>query len=105
MKPKYLLFSLILLLLVLLCGCARSAPPEPSPEPTPTATPEPTPPPVDYSGLLRISEIGVKNRASFYRDGFPDWIELTNVSDETLSLAGCRISDRENPANSFGSFA
>ena len=94
MKPKHLLFSLILLLLILLCGCARSAPPEPSPEPTPTATPEPTPPPVDYSGLLRISEIGVKNRASFYLDGFPDWVELENISDKTLALEGWTLSDR-----------
>lgn len=49
-------------------------------------------------GKLYITELMVKNGATLCdEDGdFPDWIELTNVSDETLSLAGCRISDREN---------
>ena len=46
---------------------------------------------------LRISELMHKNKASLRdEDGdFPDWIELTNVSDETISLKGVRISDRE----------
>ena len=48
-------------------------------------------------GKLRITEVMVKNRTTL-RDGdgdFSDWIELANLSDGPLSLAGCRIADRE----------
>ena len=76
--------------------------PAPTPEPavsapvsTPAPTPEPTPGP-DYSCLLRISEVMVKNRATLCVGGlFPDWIELENISGETLSLAGWTFSDAE----------
>ena len=39
----------------------------------------------------------LRNKATLPdEDGdFPDWIELENVSDETLSLAGWRLSDKE----------
>ena len=48
-------------------------------------------------GKLRITELMVKNRTTLRdEDGdFPDWIELANVSDETLDLTGCRVADRE----------
>lgn len=101
MRMKRLSIALAyLLLLALLCGCALPAAPEPtaSPTPEPTATPAPTPPPVNYSGLLQISEIGVKNRASFYRNGFPDWVELENISGKPLSLEGWTLSDRPGRA-------
>ena len=50
----------------------------------------------EYSGLLRITEVMAKNRATLCdEDGsFPDWIELENLSDEVLSLSGWSISDR-----------
>jgi len=66
----------------------------PQPTPRPERTPMPASPLKDK---LRITEIMVKNRAALCdEDGdFPDWIELTNVSDETLDLTGCRITDRE----------
>ena len=71
--------------------CARAEEPTAAPVPTPTPTPVPT-----LMGKLRITELMEKNR-SVIRDGdgdFSDWIELTNVSDETIDLAGCRIADR-----------
>ena len=101
MRMKHLIKPLAyLLLLALLCGCAAPTAPEPTPDPTSaaTATPEPTPEPPDYSGLLQISEIGVKNRASLYRSGFPDWVELENVSDGALALEGWTLSDRPGHA-------
>ena len=79
----------VLLLLVLLGGCAHSAQ-----DPVPTATPEPTPAPPDFGGLLRISEVGVKNKASFFHAGFPDWVELESTSAEPLALDGWTLSDK-----------
>ena len=66
----------------------------PQPTPKPERTPTPASPLKDK---LRITEIMVKNRAALCdEDGdFPDWIELTNVSDEKLDLTDCRITDRE----------
>ena len=89
--------------LMLLFGVSpRTDLPAPRTEPAlsvPVSTPEPTPEPTpgpDYSGLLRISEAMVKNRATLCVDGqFPDWVELENISDETLSLAGWTLSDQE----------
>lgn len=63
-----------------------------------TSKPEKTPIPASpLKGKLRITEIMVKNRAVLCdEDGdFPDWIELTNVSEETVDLTDCRITDRE----------
>ena len=63
-----------------------------------TAKPERTPIPASpLKGKLRITEIMVKNRALLCdEDGdFPDWIELTNVSEEPIDLTGFRITDRE----------
>ena len=72
--------------------------PAPTPTPAPSDSPAPTPaPPASaLAGKLRITEIMEKNRAVL-RDAegdFPDWIELTNLSDETVSLEGCRLADR-----------
>ena len=63
--------------------------------PKPDRTPSPA---SEMKGKLRITEMMMKNRATLCdEDGdFPDWIELTNSSDETLNVKGCRISDREN---------
>lgn len=74
----------------------REEPALSAPVSTAEPTPEPTPGP-DYSGLLRISEVMVKNRATLCLDGaFPDWVELENISDEILSLAGWTLSDARN---------
>ncbi len=69
------------------------APVEPS-VPVPSITPTPSSP---YAEKLRVTEILEKNRAVLRdEDGdFPDWIELTNLSGEAVSLAGFRIADRE----------
>ena len=72
--------------------------PAPSRIPTPIETPAITPTPSSpYAEKLRVTEILEKNRAVLRdEDGdFPDWIELTNLSNEAVSLAGFRIADRE----------
>jgi len=91
--------------LMLLFGIApRAAAPAPTAEPalsTPVFTPVPTPaaettPGPDYSGLLRISELMVKNRATLCVDGaFPDWVELENISGKALDLRGWSLTDQE----------
>ncbi len=52
----------------------------------------------EYEGKLIISELMVKNRAAVMDDNgaFPDWIELENISDEILDLAGFTLSDGED---------
>ena len=62
--------------------------------PKPERTPVPASP---LKGCIRITEIMVKNRAALCdEDGdFPDWIELTNVSEAPVDLTDCRITDRE----------
>ena len=48
------------------------------------------------TGVL-ITELMIKNRTTLRdEDGdFPDWIELTNASEKTVSLKNWRIADRE----------
>lgn len=44
-----------------------------------------------------ITEMMTKNTASVYnpeRNGFPDWVEIYNNSDETISMSGWVISDK-----------
>lgn len=89
MKQIRALIPVLLLLLVLLGGCAHT-----TQDPVPTVTPEPMPAPPDYSGLLRISEVGVKNKASFFHAGFPDWVELESTAAEPLALEGWTLSDK-----------
>lgn len=61
---------------------ALSEAPEPSPTPLP-----------DFTGV-RISEVMTKNTATLLKDGgFPDWIELHNVSDTSLPLDSLVLSD------------
>lgn len=87
--------------LMLLFGVApRAAKPAPTAEPAvsaPVFTPAPTVTPgPDYSGMLRISELMVKNKATLCVDGaFPDWIELENVSGKPLDLSGWSLTDQE----------
>ncbi len=102
--------ALIQILALLLCGCGESAPPEAEETPVPAVqtaaalteaaapVPTPTPAPVlapEETGVLRISELMVKNRATLMADdgGFYDWAELQNISDAPLSLAGWALSD------------
>ena len=75
-----------LLLCLVLAGCGRVGLTDP--ETTPEAEPA-----VDYSGLLRISELMVKNKASVLAPAFPDWAELENLSAEPVDLSGWTLSD------------
>lgn len=77
---------LSLLAALLLTGCAQR-------EIAPATPAEPPAPPVDYSGQLQISELMIKNKASVYIDGFPDWVELENISGGELALDGWRLAD------------
>lgn len=65
--------------------------------PKPDPTPAPTSP---YAGLIRITELMEKNKAVLPdEDGdFSDWIELANLSDETVDLSAWRICDRPDRA-------
>ena len=98
-----ILFSVMLLLF----GCtpqsapgAETAQPELSapilrPARTAEPTPEPTPGP-DYSGLLRLSEVMAKNKATLLvGEEFPDWVEIENLSEEAVDLSGWTLSDQE----------
>ena len=64
--------------------------------PDPEAPSLPAPPAADYTGLLRIDEVMVKNKAAVPDDtgAFYDWAELTNLSDAALPLQGWALSDR-----------
>ncbi len=82
---RILLAALLLALGLLLCACGEPAAPDPAPAateaPVPTAEPLPE---------VRISEVMASNKATLARaDGsFPDWLELHNESDGTVSLDG-----------------
>ena len=77
---------------------AESGPAEAAaPKPVSSSAPEPVP---TLKGKLRITELMIKNRAAVCdEDGdFPDWIELTNTADETITVTNCHIADREGRA-------
>ena len=78
-----ILFSLCLLL----CGCGGSDVPEAvDAPPAEEAT-------IDYS-TLRLNELMTDNTATLLKNGsLPDWIELYNDSDSSLSLEGLVLSD------------
>lgn len=102
MRKMTKLIAAVLLVCMLagLCGCGNGE--QPSAEtaaPTPEPTPEPTPDLSDV-GKLVISELMIKNRGVLAdADGdFSDWIELENVSGETVSLNGWTVSDSESKA-------
>ena len=118
---KQVFILLVLIPALLLSGCAglfpspaaETASPAQAPEDLPTsqtaAAPEAEapgasaqepagPPQLDPSeeGVLRISELMTKNRATLAEgNDFPDWIELQNVSDAPLDLSGWGLSDEE----------
>lgn len=118
---KQVFILLVLIPALLLSGCAglfpspaaETAAPAQAPEDLPSAqtaaapeaeapeapAQEPAgPPQLDPSeeGVLRISELMTKNRATLAKGkDFPDWIELQNVSDAPLDLSGWGLSDGE----------
>ena len=69
-----------------------------TPAPLPEPTLQPTPVPQDEDAeKIRVSELMVKNRATLPdEDGdFPDWLELENISEETVDLSGWMLRDSE----------
>ncbi len=95
-KRGYYNLILVLLLLMLLSGCAKPA--GKMPEPTTVPTPVPTSDPCEgFIGKLIISEVMTKNHATLSDDKgtFPDWIELANLSGETIQLEKWHLSDDE----------
>ena len=72
--------------------------PAPLPTPVPEPTLPPTPSPEDEDAeKIRVSELMVKNRATLPdEDGdFPDWLELENISEDTVDLGGWMLRDSE----------
>lgn len=68
----------------------------PTPAPEPTLPPTPSPEDEDAE-KIRVSELMVKNRATLPdEDGdFPDWLELENISEDTVDLGGWMLRDSE----------
>ena len=68
----------------------------PTPVPEPTLPPTPSPEDEDAE-KIRVSELMVKNRATLPdEDGdFPDWLELENISEDTVDLGGWMLRDSE----------
>lgn len=48
----------------------------------------------EYHGRIRLSELMLKNKASCLEPDFPDWVELQNWSDNTVTLDGWTLTDR-----------
>lgn len=73
-----------------LSAAAPEAEPEPEPEPEVFI-------PDENAEKIRVSELMVKNRATLPdEDGdFPDWIELENISGDTVELTGWTLRDSE----------
>ncbi len=66
----------------------------PSPEDVPTGT---------RAGAIRISELMVRNKSTLpdAEGEFPDWIELENISEETVDLSGWRLAEEGKKGWSF----
>ncbi len=77
--------SALLLAALFLAACGAS----PSVPETETVSPPPAPEPLS---AVVISELMPSNRAAVELDGaFPDWLELANTGEESVSLLGCAL--------------
>ena len=79
----------------------------PDPHSAPAVVPEDSPAPIEELRAedvdkIVISELMIKNRACLQGPdgGFPDWIELYNRSEDSVSLEGWALSDREGKMDS-----
>ncbi len=93
------LWALLAAWLLCLCACSAPAPSEaeqtPPPDAGESAASAPAMPPEDALAV-RISEVMPHNSATLRdEDGdFPDWIELENIADHPVDLAGWILSDK-----------
>ena len=85
--PRALSLLLLTALLLNLCACAGGAAPGEA-----AAAEETAAPPEELPSLL-ISELMPSNKACLALDdgSFPDWVELKNTGETTVSLSGCRL--------------
>ena len=93
------LWALLAAWLLCLCACSAPVPAEaeqtPPPDAGESAASAPAMPPEDALAV-RISEVMPHNSATLRdEDGdFPDWIELENIADHPVDLAGWILSDK-----------
>ncbi len=80
----------LLLSLLCLAACGKGEQPE-AEQAVPEAAES------EFLGKLRLSEIMYHNSGALMDDEgkFPDWIEIRNLSDESIDLTGFTLSDRE----------
>lgn len=89
-NPIACLTAAVLAAAALLSACSSSDSSLPEESPAATA------PAADEQDKLRISELMIKNHATLQTPGgrFSDWVELENISGESLPLNGWRLSDK-----------
>lgn len=87
------LFAAVILLfsMIFLSSCGNSAQ-TPAEEETVKESP--------FAGKIKISELMYHNSSSLRDESgaFPDWLELQNVSDESMELSSWTLSDKEGEA-------
>lgn len=94
-KTTLALCAALALCAVLAAGCGATAPEAPIDETAGTLV---APEKSEYEGRIVINELMVKNRATLSdkSGAFPDWIELKNISDESVLLSGFTLADGED---------
>ena len=106
-KLKILFLMTALGVLLAGCGAEKAAPVQPS---APIAAQEVSAVPAQAvepgAGKVRISELMSKNKATVATAAgdFSDWVEIENVSDEDIQMAGWTLSDKDTRGWVFPDF-
>ncbi|MBR1708207.1 MAG: lamin tail domain-containing protein [Clostridia bacterium] len=98
-KPPKYTFLLLILLLVLLILLVIFSPTISTPPATNVSGTEVDPETAGTGNIrFRITEVMSSNRTAFPDEtgAFPDWIELSNTSQEDISIGGYGLSDRDD---------